>query len=395
MIQMLCQAISKETDTNYEGERICETSQAWQLYGVPTKFMLVECRNRKGVVGTVIDIFRLAFIAKLDLRRLMLTGLEAGLYFRALVSQTKEALTSDPRIEKVDFLEVRDIFSGRAAQMLGLKFVATLSPIPLWEGNGADIITKYLLECESMTITGALKVFVQSGSEALFLSKRHGMQIDHFVVSPHWVDFRFLSAINYTRPSRLPYFVVFCGHSQEGIVCILKALTAVCDLDVDIWVVGIPNFRVALARIIREMNLIPRVRLREFRHRHEVIPVLQNAAGVIWSLGKAETANAGCAVTVPETMAVGVPVITSKSLNWDSPVRDGETGYVFEAENSVELAAIIRMILQGDTERVSSVARNASREVADNYTFEKWAQSRLEVLAATGKFECFGEVPYE
>jgi glycosyltransferase involved in cell wall biosynthesis len=383
---LMYRAMSKSDYYDYYTARIQETARAWEDYGIPTQLIIINNNFCKHFSRTLFDLLRLAWITRLDARRLLLTGLEYALLCRTLVSEAKKSLRAEMRVNAPEVLEVHDIFTGRASSELGLPYVATLAPVEPWLGNGADIISSYLKDCEAITVSGATRVFVQTESEARLLSKRHRIAAERFIISPRWVDLQKFPPGSHCGRTEPPYFAVMHNwqHSNQGLICTLEALSSIRDLNIDLWIIGIPQFRVVLERLIREMDLITRVRLREFRNRLEVVPVLQDAAGVIWSLAQSETGDSGHAVTVQEAIALGVPTITSKSDSWQSPVRDGQTGYVFETGDTHTLAVHLRSIIQGVGTIVPDMAGCAIENVTQEHSFELWAQLRLHIFNSIG-----------
>lgn len=86
---------------------------------------------------------------------------------------------------------------------------------------------------------------------------------------------------------------------------------------------------------------------------------------------------------IEEAMAAGVPVVASNRCGMPYMVRDGETGFLVDPENPVEIAARLREILT-DTARRQAMSRR-SREVAtDRFHPEAVAGRTVEVyLRAT------------
>lgn len=77
-------------------------------------------------------------------------------------------------------------------------------------------------------------------------------------------------------------------------------------------------------------------------------------------------------LTILEAMAAGTPVVATKKGGMVSVIKDGENGFFVRARNSVEIAEKVNMLLADDELR-RRVSKNASKTIADNFTWEKIA----------------------
>ena len=367
---------------------VVEIASAWRAHNVPCDTLFTVDSFPTKLAASVLDAAKVLSKAHFNPRLLMVAGLQTGLHFHGLARHARDILAKAVRAHRPSVVEVYDSFAGCAARSLGVPYIVSLRPANSWEGFGAAVISDYFFECESKTIAGAAKVIVQCESDAALLAERHSVPLDRFAVLPRWVDGDVFTPLVDPSLSRLPHFVMLHDprHGQIGVVCALKALAEVKAPNVDLWVAGVPRGRALIARTVRELDLVPNVRLREFISRDDLIPALQRASGVIWSLGASEFGDSGHLVSVPEVMSLKVPVVASCSDMWDPPVKKRHNGLTFQAEDHRELASILRDLLNRESESISTMVETAAREAASIYSFDNWARKRLDILEATGEF---------
>ncbi|KPJ61631.1 MAG: hypothetical protein AMJ46_00605 [Latescibacteria bacterium DG_63] len=86
----------------------------------------------------------------------------------------------------------------------------------------------------------------------------------------------------------------------------------------------------------------------------------------------------GIPTVLLEAMAAGTPVVASGVGGVGELIKDGVDGFLFESENSEELASIVTKLLS-DKELASDIGARAREKVSGQFTFDETAR-RVEVL---------------
>lgn len=153
---------------------------------------------------------------------------------------------------------------------------------------------------------------------------------------------------------------------RKGYDILLKALSYL-DKDIAVLIIGGKPDK-ELETIIQNQNL-DKVHFIEFKE-HSVIMEYIGAADAfvlptrydIWGL------------VINEALAAGVPIITSnKCVAGVELVKDEYNGFIFESENSTDLAKCINRIKNMSEDERNTMARN-SISIAEKYTIEKMEQ---------------------
>ncbi|MDD4566101.1 MAG: glycosyltransferase family 4 protein [Eubacteriales bacterium] len=84
-------------------------------------------------------------------------------------------------------------------------------------------------------------------------------------------------------------------------------------------------------------------------------------------------------LVINEAMAFGLPVITTdKCLAGLELIRDGQEGFIIQAENTETLHEKMRLLLDSDELR-SSMSKNCLHRISE-YTIDRMAQAHIEIL---------------
>jgi len=96
-------------------------------------------------------------------------------------------------------------------------------------------------------------------------------------------------------------------------------------------------------------------------------------------------------VVIQEAAAARMPIICSDSVGaGDHLVTDGGNGFIFESENSKQLALQMVRLSERDKEKRVEMGR-ISRELSLKYTPKKWAQTLIKGHSQFGMHKKFGE----
>jgi len=104
---------------------------------------------------------------------------------------------------------------------------------------------------------------------------------------------------------------------------------------------------------------------------NEMLPILLSGDIYIFP-----TYVEGCAQTVKEAMAVGLPVITT--FQSGAPIQHKENGFLIEDDNALALALAIEELVLNNELR-EKIGRNASETISQDHTWLKYGQDVLSI----------------
>lgn len=90
--------------------------------------------------------------------------------------------------------------------------------------------------------------------------------------------------------------------------------------------------------------------------------------------------NEGSPISALEAMAARVPVVATRVGGLPDLLTDGETGVLIDSEDTAALAAALRRLLDGESER-ELLCKNAYRVLTERFSVEGAVDSYLEVYA--------------
>jgi glycosyltransferase involved in cell wall biosynthesis len=169
-----------------------------------------------------------------------------------------------------------------------------------------------------------------------------------------------------------PFRIIHCGaiSIRKGIPYLVKAFHRLGLPDAELWLVGPVHedvkpilARYAHPRIILK-GTYPQAMLRELY-----------SQCAVFCLASVEE---GLAMTIPQAMACGLPVIYTGNTGGDDIVRDGIDGIrVLERDVSALEAALLT--IYENPERREAMGQSARRRAVETFTWERYG---LEILAA-------------
>ena len=150
--------------------------------------------------------------------------------------------------------------------------------------------------------------------------------------------------------------------------------------EVELTLIGEGEQRPQIEARITELGLGGRVRLLGARTHEEVFDTMEAADVVVSASVEAADGDAeGIPVTLMEAMAIGVPVVATRTAGVPELVTDGESGILVDQHDATALAAAVAGLLD-DPDRARRLADGAARRVAESFDRDQVVDQLLEVL---------------
>ncbi|MEK6611252.1 MAG: glycosyltransferase family 4 protein [Gemmatimonadota bacterium] len=166
----------------------------------------------------------------------------------------------------------------------------------------------------------------------------------------------------------------------KGVDLVIRAFGRVDDPRAVLEVAGEGDFRPALERLVRSLDLTARVKFLGFVSESEKLALLRRAWATVFASPKE-----GWGLTNIEASACGTPVVASDSPGIRESVRHGETGFLVPHGDLDAMAAALRR-LSGDPALVASLGERG-RRFAASFTWDRAADdtaAHLQQVAQTG-----------
>ncbi len=164
--------------------------------------------------------------------------------------------------------------------------------------------------------------------------------------------------------------ILFVGRltAHKGVDTLLRALPRVLEKDkeVKLLVVG-PDFgeKAFFEKTTQDLGLTEQVIFAGKVTRPQLL-----GAYKVSDLFCLPSRSEAFGIVMIEAFAAGIPVVAANNTAIPEIVRDGETGLLFDTENSKDLAEKVITIL-GDKKATQNLINNASTDVAEKYNWTK------------------------
>ncbi len=154
--------------------------------------------------------------------------------------------------------------------------------------------------------------------------------------------------------------------------------------DVELTLIGEGDQRPAIEAQVVRLGLAPRVRLLGARTHDEVFDLMEEADVVVSASVESPDGDAeGIPVTLMEAMAIGVPVVATRTAGVPELVVDGETGILVDQHDARGLADAIARLLE-DPELAGRLAAGATERVGESFDRDRVVDELLEILTPPG-----------
>ena len=239
-------------------------------------------------------------------------------------------------------------------------------------GNGCDVVT-YLGSYTRDAIEGAL------GEHPELVQIAPGIALDVFTPGPKPVDL-----VERYRLKSVP--TILCvGRlvKRKGQDKLIKALPKIKDEfpNVKLLLVGEGPLRKKLSKLVKKLRLEDNV-IFTGRVSYEELPKYFRV-GDIFAM-PARTRNfglevEGLGIVYLEASATGLPVIVGSSGGAPDALIQGETGYVVDGRNTLEIARQISYLIR-DPESARRLGAKGRDWIESNWSWQLWGEKFAEVL---------------
>lgn len=205
-----------------------------------------------------------------------------------------------------------------------------------------------------------------------------GIPREHVTVIHPGIDTNTYTPLADTR-SPAPLFA-YLGRLKKykGVHHVIGAFARVSDRRSTLLIAGAGDYRAALERQARSLDLGERVRFLGRISEAEKLALLRRAWALVFASPKE-----GWGITNLEAAACGTPVVASDSPGIRESVRDGETGYLVPHGSEVAMAAAMDR-LAASSALVETLGTQA-RRFAESFTWERAAdETERHLMLLTG-----------
>ncbi|HEY3377210.1 MAG TPA: glycosyltransferase family 4 protein [Armatimonadota bacterium] len=312
----------------------------------------------------------------LDRARVALTRLRT----KRVARMARELLRADG-----DFtlIHTQDVLLARSMADCGLPLVTTvhgpLSREARMLGRGSRDYLRYLETAEREAYHAARAIIaVDTGQKEIV--------VNDFQVPPEKVHV-VLNAVNTdifaptrpTAPIRERYLLVPRRLVRKnGVHVAIRALGALSNATVNLWIAGDGPERKALEALVTDLRLQGRVRFLGDVPREAMINLLNSASGVIIPSVPADGVIEASSIAALEGMAMGKPVYASNIGGLAEMIRHGDTGWLFPAGKDAMLADLLRQHLD-DRKSSQMMGGRARAYVIAHHSLPVWLNAIMGV----------------
>ncbi|NJO59331.1 MAG: glycosyltransferase family 4 protein [Richelia sp. RM2_1_2] len=203
-------------------------------------------------------------------------------------------------------------------------------------------------------------------SPSLFVEEgllKHGIDEQKCRLVPYAIDREYFNVEN--QPQRGSILFVGTANLRKGVHTLGEAATLINDQKYEFRVAGGVTQTVKKHSITKNLRFLGRIPRSEINKEFAKADVF-----VLPSIAE------GSAGAIYEALAVGIPVITTKSAG--SVIRDGIDGYIVPETNPIALSERIREIVEN--RELRRKISEAARERAKDFTWEKYADRFLSAI---------------
>jgi glycosyltransferase involved in cell wall biosynthesis len=222
---------------------------------------------------------------------------------------------------------------------------------------------KYLLL--ELLVRRADRVCPTSTSAASMVRSAYGLDADRVTIVPNGVTDAFLAADAAYRPDGP---LVFFGRlaPEKGVDVLVEALArlAADGYDRRCLIIGRGPAEADVRRAVAARGLDDRVELTGWLDPPVLAERLAGAAAAVLPSREESFGNA-----MAESMAAGVPVVSTRAGSIPEVVRDGETGVLLPPDDGAALARAVARLLD-DPERARALAAAGRRRVEAHFTWD-------------------------
>ncbi|MCL5411603.1 MAG: glycosyltransferase family 4 protein [Patescibacteria group bacterium] len=221
------------------------------------------------------------------------------------------------------------------------------------------------------------RLFAVSPSEKKAFQKLTDISEDKLTVIPNGVDIKEIQSVTekeikeFKKKNIDPAkkLILFVGRIvlAKGIDTLIEAVNKLSDQKIQVLIIGPVGdieYYQRLKKLISDYNLVNTVFIKEFSRREVLIAFHACDVFVLPTRGEV------FGIVLAEAMACEKPVIGSRVGGIPDLIKDGVTGYLFESENSEDLAQKISDVLNNSSEGIN-VGKLAKEEIEKNYNWER------------------------
>ncbi len=286
-------------------------------------------------------------------------------------------------MSNLDLIHTHDVLLANWAVKLAIPVILTVHG-PLYReaimlGKGTHAYLSYLKEIELQAYQAASAIItVDTGQKDIIISDYH-IPPEKIRVIYNAVDVNLFAPQPSQEKGHKPFFLVPRRLvPKNGVHVAVEAFRFIEDKEVELWIAGDGPERSYLERLVKKLGLSTKIRFLGSVDRNKIIKLMNASIGIIIPSIPVCGVIEATSIAALEGMSMGKPVFASNIGGLAEMIKNGKTGFLFEAGDPNALGMLLRHALL-DTEWSQTVGRKARKYVIANHNLEIWAKQIIEV----------------
>lgn len=296
------------------------------------------------------------------------------------VGQKVQKITS---MSNFDLIHTHDVLLANWAAKLTIPVILTVHG-PLYReammlGKGTHAYLSYLKEIELQAYQVASAIIaVDTGQKDIIISN-YNIPPKKIRVIYNAVDVNLFAPQPSQERGHKPFFLVPRRLvSKNGVHVAVEAFRFIENKEVELWIAGDGPERSYLEKLVKKLGLTAKTRFLGSVDRNEIIKLMNASIGIIIPSVPVCGVVEATSIAALEGMSMGKPVFASNIGGLAEIIKNGETGFLFEAGDPNALGMLLQHALL-DAEWSRTVGIRAREYVIANHSLEIWAQQIIEV----------------
>jgi glycosyltransferase involved in cell wall biosynthesis len=165
---------------------------------------------------------------------------------------------------------------------------------------------------------------------------------------------------------------------KNGVVVAIKAFLEADNIESQLWIAGSGSEEETLKRYVKQNNLLNKVKFLGSIDQEKMIKLINKSKGIIVPSIPYKGVVEASSISALEGMSTGKIVIASNIGGLAEIIKDGYNGILFEANNHLELAKILKQT-ENDVSFYNNIGPNARNTVLNNFSNHNWIEQVTDI----------------